>query len=457
MIGLRSALLVVALVVLYSPCWATDHYVRDGGTCVSSCQDWTNAFDQLSSAETAAARGDKIYVADGTYTSTTFNTAVSGTTLITICKATVATVGSCGTAHGTETGWLDSYGDGQAIFSSTSASMTFSSNYWVLDGVVGDGSTSSNGGNSATYGFLLQQTFSSGVSYDGITTNGSNSTFKHIAVVCAGEQDDTSGENAFDGSGNSLTFSYTFTKDCTIAHRQQGTDHTVEYSWMDVHWGTPAHHDVQLMSNTRPIYRYNYFVTCGSQCIEPAGGCTSNMINGQIYGNVIAEITGTNGFTKGVCSAAIIDTVFYNNTMANSAGPLLYQSNNGTGSGNIVKNNLIYNSPSGCCTTTGGGAIDNQYNAYFDSGTKSETGVQNGSGNPFVSSATGNFRLLSATNAGVTLSTPYNVDLVGVTRGNDGSWDRGAYEFCVSGCGSSGSNPTGGVKMSPMLNLRRGN
>lgn len=55
---------------------------------------------------------------------------------------------------------------------------------------------------------------------------------------------------------------------------------------------------------------------------------------------------------------------------------------------------------------------------------------------PFANDADSamNFQLSSETvnphlNDGVTLSAPYNLDLLGATRGADGTWDRGAYEF----------------------------
>ena len=35
----------------------------------------------------------------------------------------------------------------------------------------------------------------------------------------------------------------------------------------------------------------------------------------------------------------------------------------------------------------------------------------------------------AATNAGLTLSAPYDTDINGVIRSVDGVWDRGAFEF----------------------------
>jgi hypothetical protein len=54
-------------------------------------------------------RGDTYYIADGSYVTYIFDDVASGSLVITIKKATVAD-------HGTETGWLDTYGDGQAVF-----------------------------------------------------------------------------------------------------------------------------------------------------------------------------------------------------------------------------------------------------------------------------------------------------------------------------------------------------
>ena len=48
--------------------------------------------------------------------------------------------------------------------------------------------------------------------------------------------------------------------------------------------------------------------------------------------------------------------------------------------------------------------------------------------NRFVNLATGDFRLASPL-AGTSLGPPYNVDVLGATRGGDETFDRGAYEF----------------------------
>ena len=80
----------------------------------------------------------------------------------------------------------------------------------------------------------------------------------------------------------------------------------------------------------------------------------------------------------------------------------------------------------------GGAAVDNDYNSYL-SGTQSptETNGQIDTFDPFVNRAGGNYYLANGTsvNTGASLGAPYSTDMLGITRGTDGKWDRGAFEF----------------------------
>ncbi|MBI3729189.1 MAG: hypothetical protein HY254_12760 [Burkholderiales bacterium] len=105
------------LVTFADAAHAADRYIRAGAKGNGS--DWANAYPSLPST---LVRGDTYYIADGAYVGRAFGTAVSGTTPITIKKATVAD-------HGTSVGWTDTYGDGQATFSS---GFVFTSSYWVI-------------------------------------------------------------------------------------------------------------------------------------------------------------------------------------------------------------------------------------------------------------------------------------------------------------------------------------
>ena len=95
----------IILLLAVMPGWAADHYVRAGATGNASGSDWTNACADFtgSCAVASLVRGEVYYVATGTYGSRTFNTAESGTLVITIKGATVAD-------HGTDAGWQPSFG-----------------------------------------------------------------------------------------------------------------------------------------------------------------------------------------------------------------------------------------------------------------------------------------------------------------------------------------------------------
>jgi hypothetical protein len=117
--------IIIALFLIVGNCVAANHYIRPGASGNGNGSDWTNACTEFTSACDIASlvRGDTYYIADGTYASRTFNQAASGTSVITIKKATA-------NDHGTETGWNSEYGNGSATFPAVS----FSSNYWYARG-----------------------------------------------------------------------------------------------------------------------------------------------------------------------------------------------------------------------------------------------------------------------------------------------------------------------------------
>jgi hypothetical protein len=425
--------------------WTASHYIRTGASGANDGSSWANAWSTLAAA--TWTRGDEYYVAAGTYTNdgATFGTVNSGTTLIKICKATVSTVGSCSTAHGSDTGWSDSYGSGQVaiiIPAANAAAFWFQAgkDYWVFDGVTGSGSDTSS------YGIYITAVDANLARYP-ILQHGSNVTIKHVAITCPGSFYDQEQLGIY-GIGNNATVSYAYLDNCQVNVLLTGSDVTIEHSYLGTNWSSGSHHGVAAEMNINPIFRYNTVTSCvGGQCIEPNN---ANMVNGQFYGNVFTSCTSGNGVIKATSSDAIVDTVIYNNTVIDCPGPILYQNNVGlgSGSGNTVINNLFYNSSAKIIEQAGGGAIAHSYNALFDytiDTPPSETGIQIATGNPFVNLASGNYHLRISTDAGFTLASPYDVDMDGISRGTDGTWDRGALEFVGS------NNP----RFSPALNLRR--
>ena len=69
---------------------------------------------------------------------------------------------------------------------------------------------------------------------------------------------------------------------------------------------------------------------------------------------------------------------------------------------------------------------------------------------PFVNVATGDFHLTGAL-AGASLAATYNQDMDDVTRGADGTWDRGAFEYDEGGGGLEA--PTGLRLISLLLSI----
>ncbi|MCK9623051.1 MAG: hypothetical protein M0R47_21255 [Methylobacter sp.] len=402
---------------------AANHFVRQGATGSANGNDWTNAYTSLPAT---LVRGDTYYIGAGSYSGRDFNTAASGTTVITIKKAIESD-------HGTNTGWQSSYGTGQAIFAGSGVS--FSSNYWVFDGTVGSGS------NPNAYGFYFTPP-NSGSSIRPVVYNGSYVQIRHAAVTCPGPSNDIQ-QFGFSGTGNSVTTDYTYVNNCQVSYWNQGSNNVISNSYLGTYWSSTANHGVHVEQIDNPSFFNNIVTSCDIQCIEPGGGSTTNISNGKYYNNVFVNVKGSNGVLKGVSSGAIKDTVIYGNTFINVAGPILYQNNAGlgSGSGNVIVNNVLYNSPT-LYEQAGGGAISHSYNAFFSSGTISETGVQIGSGDPFVSYATGDYRLKAATQSGLALPSPYNLDINGDARGANGVWDRGAYELAG-----------GSLQIQPPLNL----
>ena len=104
----------------FSSCNTRDRYVRPGGGGVKDGSDWANALSGLPST----LKRDTVYwLGAGSYGSYQFDDGASGSTGITLRKATTA-------AHGSEAGWSAAYGSDQAVF----GPLRFSANRYTLDG-----------------------------------------------------------------------------------------------------------------------------------------------------------------------------------------------------------------------------------------------------------------------------------------------------------------------------------
>lgn len=480
---MRRVLLL--LICLYCPVqsMAATHYIRDGGTAsttgTGSCNSggsgsWAtaNACDNLPST---LVRGDTYYIADGSYGSRSWTTLKSGSTLITIKKATSGD-------HGTDTGWDNAYGDGQAVWTTWDFLTSPNTGYWVFDGQSRTAETAGHGFRVGSLGQCNDELITLAWAASGGTDH---VTFRYLEVV--GEGYDTGAVNTCVDRGfytngasaetSDITIQYSHIHDVAVPFLTRANCHdwTVEYNWIADNYSSPASHAETWSDNSCDdiIFRFNTVLNSeGTAALAFLNNGTSS--NWEIYGNVFAQRnytcgTGHNCGVSGIIFCAndasnnnFCDGFkFFNNTIDNyddgvSAGRLFFEDIAGV-TAPIARNNIWHSNSNGATHLN----VTLSHNWYYGTTHNAESNEETGIGDPFVDAAGLDWHLTGATSAGSATDNPTGntVDSSGVTRSIDGVWDRGAYEYCASGCGggsSGGSHPSGIKKMSPMINLRRG-
>lgn len=420
-------LILPILLLSASLCSAANRYVRAGATGAGTGTDWTDAYSALPAT---LVRGDTYYVAGGTYPGYSFTTAASGATLITVKKATTSD-------HGTETGWVSSYGTSQAVW--TGYFHIYRSNL-VLDGQVRNESDWFAG---AAYGFKIQNTGG----FDNLThmkiANGetpcTNITVKYMFVAAIVGRLPPVGQSYRPYAIDTENYSTSLRNTGIVMHRvfvdggnnpffmRTTKDVIVEYCASDRTCGTPGpgfHGEcINLFYVNGATARYNHLRNAYNGVSGyPAGGGSACIVvasssSAYIYGNICESyLCGDGGIASGWPNSGI---KVYNNTFINGvqgSGSLvrltIYEGN----TGNEAYNNLAVN-----CANSGYSGLGS-----FGNNASLPTSA-------LVNHAGGNYRLAAATVAGRTLGSPYTTDRLGTTRGADGNWDLGAYEFSASG------------------------
>lgn len=404
---------------------SSNYYVRAGGT--GSGTSWSDAADQI---PTTITRGTCVWVADGTYTGVTFDDATSGTTVSVIQKATAD-------HHGTETGWNGAYGDGQAVI----GDISITTSYWIIDGAVRD---EDDWFASSAYGFSIgSDTSQNQISIQNYGSAPDNVTIKYVYVpgwaaalpgttqrIYAIDTDD------FDGGSvaNNLTFSRMYVSGSNNVWFLRTTNGAVvEYSASSgAKSNGPNHGEIVNLyySGNDATIRYNKFknafVGSGGTAIVAVVFQTGYL---RFYGNLVWDYEVTDGIIGFLTSGDLSNSLMANNTFVDASGGFFDGFQAPMGSGNVVVCNLWIN-PQNVAIDAGSGATV-AYNATSEgslSGSNNQTGV---STSIFTDYSGDDFTLASATTScgGAGLGSPYNQDLLGVTRGADGTWDRGAYEY----------------------------
>jgi hypothetical protein len=411
---------------------AANKYVRVSASGSNNGTDWTNAYTSLPAV---LVRGDTYYVASGSYAAYTFDDPQSGTLTITVKKATA-------TDHGTDVGWQAAFGTSQAIFNSV---IKFQTGYYVLDGQTRNEADWFDG---PSYGFRINN---NNMDQNIVISGGSassNIAVKYVFVDAIYKNLPTSttlrrysiDTDTYGGTiATNLLFHRMYVYGGNNVWFLRTTNGAiVEYSASNGVDGNAANHGeiVNLYySGNNAVIRYNQW----KNAFTSGGGTALVAITYadglQFYGNVVANfmvgdgVVGFNGYYSS-------HNRVYNNTIIDGLGAC--GTPWGSGTDNLVYNNLFIN----CRTVNIEGT--NDYNGFSDSNGHGEAHAQvNIPTSIFANYSGGNFKLATETRAGMLLGPPFNKDLLGNTRGADGTTSLGAFEFSAN----SGSN------LSPPKNL----
>jgi hypothetical protein len=437
-------LAVVLFLTLIDSVLAANHYIRDGGSASTGgtglCTSWetANACDDL---PTTLIRGDTYYIADGAYAARTFNTGPqTGGATITIKKAT-------GNDHGTETGWLSTYGDGQATF----VSWNFDTSNWTMDGVTRN---ESDWFDRTAYGFVVG---TGGSQTNQIDLLNCSAVFHNIAIKYTAVRGYDNFAGLPTGSDIGAYAIHSNSTGCTDAQYtgllfqrmlvqggvnqwliRNSTGTIIEYSAGEDTIGNSGNHGDTInayYSVQNMIVRYNKFRNLYTSACSNCGStgwipycCGSGGL--EVYGNTVYNFRGGDGYvgyTSCSPSNCPSNSKIYNNTFDGCSSGTSGQGGIylGNGSSNVAYNNIWMN-----CTTIVFEGVTHNFNAYQESNGHSESNVMTSfATSNFVNYAAQDYRLQTGTTAGTSLASPYNTDPLGTTRGADGTFDRGAYEF----------------------------
>ena len=417
-----KAVWCMLLAVTAIPSWSATKFVNGSATGSNNGTSWANAWKNVSSINWGGlAAGDAVCVAGGTY-SGSIVTGASGTSgsPITIRRATAADA-TCGSST---TGWNAAF-DAQVVI----AGVTLANNYVTIDGAVPNGfkiamanvsgSPSAIGVSGPTNGVILRYIEVSGPC--GTSACPQNGDARSIDL------------NHWNGSSYDLQNNMTIQYDnlhgsCTIIWSAHSTNLIIEHTRFadsaDSTPGNPNCHPnvIAEQDSTNVTFRYNEVTNWQVEGIMacPNSGCSSSW---DIYGNVFHDPM-SGSYPRVLESQGNANGPYhvYNNTFVNVSYGTMTTANGGSfASGSQGRNNIYWNSP-------GGALPSNDYDLC--SGSCGETNGQTYSATDLFTNYSGHdYHLAKATAAGQTLAAPYNIDYDGNTRGSDGVWDRGAYEF----------------------------
>lgn len=417
---MKKIFLAFVLLLFAIPSYATNYYVKpssSGGNGTS----WTTAWNGFSGINwTVLTGGDTVWVAGGGYGYMEVQKGgTSVSSLLAFRRARSDSSACTGAA-----GWSSSY---DSLITQTSMINIQSNSYLVFSG-----RTTAAGG---THGWKISYpttTSATGIYfYNGVTSH--DMLFEYIEIAGPGKYN-VWGEDAF-CAGVYLKPNNSATRDHTYSHMKihgwadaliiTGASYlTIEYSeFYDMGSGNPVdtHPDIIYIKDSNyGIFRYN------------------TVHDNEAYGTGIAfSDSGYYNYWK------VYGNVFYENDASGSYALAVQKGSGGGGSilGLEIYNNTWDDSPVRLSEMTCGAGCYEKNNVYIGNsgalncGTTSNN-ITVGAG-AFIDRAARNYRPVSNIGSGymrdagttLTLDGYINKDLDGNTRGENGTWDAGAFEY----------------------------
>jgi hypothetical protein len=411
---------------------AATFFVRAGAVGDESGSSWVNAFSDVPAS---LQRGSTYYIADGEYGDVRFADPLSGTSVITLKKAIQSD-------HGTDTGWLAQYGDGQTVFDT----MTFDSGYYHIDGQTGGGPTSWTSG----HGIKIHGLFS----HEKLILLEENADFvtvEHLELEHRGLYTGTADDGVY-----SLSAGHNFTmRDCYLHNfgrapilTRYENNWLIERNYIALNSSSAEQHSEAWsdIGSTTMTVRNNMFIDIeGTAFIAFLGTVDDVVENWSIHGNVFcltpSPPVSRAGFGDGVIAVTKgigNNMKVYNNAFVNIDDTWFGRVFFNGGVNNVVYNNIWFKmgqqpdldpipifcdtirSHNGFLQLNGGETTDDPGNVY-------------GEEDPFVDWQNLDFHLKPGSaliDAGLTPDPGFqNVDQNGSVRGFDGAWDIGPIEY----------------------------
>ena len=482
--------------------WASAAGSGTGANCTNAYTGFGTGAGQINPA--SMTRGDTYWVGAGSYGNVAFTTSASGSSVITIEAMTAANHGSasdCGSAYASASSQATFIGSSDSSFSTNYWTMngqavagcTYPSNDPSCYNIRIQNTADCNNGaiNFPTVG-------SSNYTLDYLDVKGTGT-----GVSCPTGNGDL-GFYAPNGHVNNLYVGHSYVHETGNTQFQfnyydgaVSNNHTYEYNWVYFNHASKngTHDEAYSCYCSNLIVRYSVFQDITwTGIITDAGSASPAMSNWEVYGNLFFwdSAYATNNCTPGTglngglaqlqdgIVAFLGETMsghiyFYNNTMAGIWNGCMDDSGQGastlaiSGSGSsgtvtvVQENNLWVGSGYATgdyteyCAANGSATCTHDYDAFYQNGitagdftsySEAHGYTVSGSTNPFVNigaSTIAGFEPSSpdpfASHAGTSLSSPYNTDMLGVIRGANGTWDRGALQ--ISGSSTTPTPPTG--------------